>query len=105
MVPAASATIVIGQGIDGVKLGEAQAPVQQQLGTPAYKEETNGETIWGFPTTFEGRISFDATQHVSGMWTISKKQKTNKGIGPGLSRRRAAQNLPEGQMRHWPVRA
>ena len=82
----AQAKIVIGQSVAGVKLGDSQAQVQQQLGTPAYTmpEPKNG-IQWGFPAVFMGRVSFDATLHVRGMWTASKRQKTNKGIGPGSS--------------------
>lgn len=84
--PVADATIIVGQGIDGVKLSESEAQVISTLGAPTYKMPgREGESSWGYPKTLEGRIGFDSSMHVSGMWTLSKRQKTSKGIGPGSS--------------------
>lgn len=82
----AQATIIVGQSIDGVKLGESEAQVISTLGVPTYKMPgREGESSWGYPKTLEGRIGFDKQLQVDGMWTISRHQKTNKGIGPGSS--------------------
>jgi hypothetical protein len=82
----AEATIVVGRGMDGVTLGESQAQVMTTLGEPAYKMPgQNGETSWGYPKTLEGRVGFDRQLQVDGMWTISRHQKTSKGVGPGSS--------------------
>jgi hypothetical protein len=83
----AEATIVVGRGMDGVTLGESEAQVMTTLGAPTYKmaEGQGGESSWGYPKTLEGRIGFDRQLQVSGMWTISKHQKTSKGVGPGSS--------------------
>jgi hypothetical protein len=78
----AQASIVVGKSIDGIKLGETEAQVTQALGVPAYKTPEGSETSWGYPKTLEGRVGFKSG-HVVGMWTASKSQKTNKGIGPG----------------------
>ena len=82
----AEATIVVGRGMDGVTLGESEAQVMTTLGAPTYKTPGQaGESSWGYPKTLEGRIGFDRQLQVSGMWTISKRQKTSKGVGPGSS--------------------
>jgi hypothetical protein len=82
----AEATIVVGRGMDGVTLGESEAQVMTTLGVPTYKTPGQaGESSWGYPKTLEGRIGFDQQLQVNGMWTISKHQKTSKGVGPGSS--------------------
>jgi hypothetical protein len=81
----AEAKIVVGQSIDGIKLGDTQAHVEQVLGPPAYKYEANGGSSWGYPTTLLGRVGLDSTHHVNAIWTASKRQKTSQGIGPGSS--------------------
>jgi len=84
MAASAQAKIVVGVGMAGIKLGESEAQVMTTLGAPTYKTPEGKVTSWGYPTTLEGRIGF-TRGHVSGMWTISKHQKTSKGVGPGSS--------------------
>jgi hypothetical protein len=84
MAASAQAKIVVGQSIDGVKLGESEAQVMTTLGAPTYKTPEGAETSWGYPKTLEGRVGFKAGQ-VVGLWTLSKHQKTSKGVGPGSS--------------------
>lgn len=83
----AAATIVVGEGIAGVRLGDSQRQVEKLLGPAPYKspQEYKHETSWGYSAPFEGRVGFDPQLHVNGMWTASKHQKTSKGIGPGSS--------------------
>jgi hypothetical protein len=81
----AGAAIVVGQSIDRVRLGATEAQVLSVLGAPGYKMGEGASTSWGYPTTLEGRVGFAASHDVSGMWTGSKRQKTDKGIGPGSS--------------------
>src|SRR5512142_2483779 len=71
--PAASAKIVVGQSIAGVKLGDTQARVRQVLGKPA-----SAQGVWDYPKTLMGVVGFDSHRHVNGMWTGSPKQKTTK---------------------------
>jgi len=78
--PAASASIVVGKSIDGVKLGDTQARVLQVLGQPDSREHG-----WDYLRGLEGRVSFDSHKRVGGIWTGSRQQKTSKGIGPGSS--------------------
>lgn len=80
LAPAASASIVVGRSIDGVKLGDSQARVRQVLGKPASTAQG-----WDYLKGLEGRVSFDAHGHVRGIWTGSPKQKTSRGIGVGSS--------------------
>lgn len=80
---AASANIVIGQSIDGVKLGMTEAEVEAAAGPPGLKEppDFQGDVAWKYPTGLEGAVGFDKEGRVEGLWTASKSQKTNKGIG------------------------
>lgn len=90
--PAALATIVVGQGIAGVKLGDSEAQVKQVLGKPSSICSTcNSSTPneWWYNTgrigrNFFGPIDFDSTGHVMGMFTGSGSQMTSKGIHPEL---------------------
>jgi hypothetical protein len=82
--PSAEAMIVIGQGVDGVKIGDTEAQVEKTIGPPGFKEhsdEHGGITIWKYPKSFSGVISFDHTGHLASMWTSSTQQRTSKGIG------------------------
>jgi len=94
LAPAASAKIVVGQGIAGVKLGDTQARVRHLLGKPddVQAPDRQGHSTWGYQRGLMGRVSFDKKRHVDGIWTGSKKQKTSKGItvGSSLARLKAA---------------
>jgi hypothetical protein len=77
----AGATIVVGQGIAGVAVGDTEAQVETAIGPPGFNEHIEGMTIWKYPKGFEGVITFDSQLRVKDMWTASKQQRTNKGIG------------------------
>jgi hypothetical protein len=79
--PAAEATIVVGQGIAGVKIGDTEAQVKQAIGQPASTLHAGATTTWRYPKGLLGVVSFDHQGRVSGMWTASKQQRTSKGIG------------------------
>lgn len=80
---AASAKIVVGQGIAGVKLGDPEAQVQSLLGKPAYCEPCGDPLlVWGYKQPLMGRVGFDVKGRVQGVWTASPSQKTSKGIHP-----------------------
>lgn len=80
-VPTASAKIVIGQSIAGVKLGDTEAQVRQLIGKPSECSLCNKtETVWNYEKGFEGKVSFDAQGRVKAMYTASRRQKTSKGI-------------------------
>jgi hypothetical protein len=78
---AAQATIVVGQGIAGVNIGQTPAQVESVLGPPTFKQPpSQGLTAWDYHTPpLVLQVDF-TSGHVSGMWTASKKQRTNKGI-------------------------
>jgi hypothetical protein len=82
LTSAASASIVVGQSIDGVKLGETQAQVRAQLGKPSYTDppDSKGNSDWGYTKGLLGRVGFDSTLRVDAVWTASSKQQTSKGI-------------------------
>ncbi len=79
----ASANIIVGQSIGGVKLGMTQAEVEAVTGPPGFKEppDFEGRIAWKYPAGFDGVVGFDRELRVDAMWTDSKLQKTSKGIG------------------------
>jgi hypothetical protein len=88
LVPAASATIVLGQSIAGVKLGESQTQVKAQLGSPTLEQapDQQGNVEWNYAKPpLMGAATFAANGQLIGIWTISKQQKTPQGIGVGSS--------------------
>jgi len=85
-VEAGSAGIVPGQSIDGVKLGDTAAQVEQLLGASTTMPVPNKSVLYyDPPLPFDGNISLDAQGHVNGMNTNSSRFKTSKGIHVGSS--------------------
>jgi hypothetical protein len=82
LASSASAKIVIGQSIGGVKLGDNKAQVKQALGAPL---SSSGATDLLYPSSVGLRVTLKAG-HVEGVLSISKKQKTSGGITIGSSR-------------------
>jgi hypothetical protein len=85
--PSALATIVIGQSIAGVKLGESQSQVTAQLGAPTFARppDYQGAIEWNYAKPpLLGAMSFAHGELVS-MWTLSTHQKTSQGVGVGSS--------------------
>jgi hypothetical protein len=74
----AYASIVIGQGIAGVRLGDTQAQATRRLGKPVSIVPPN--LLYGRP--LDGHIGLDFRQRVNDISTRSPAQKTNHGIGP-----------------------
>jgi hypothetical protein len=98
----ATAKIVVAKGIGGVSIGESEAQVEASLGAPSYKTSEGSASSWGYPKSFEGRVGFGASKHVTGMWTISKHQRTSKGIGPGSSLASTQKAYPAAQCKGAP---
>jgi hypothetical protein len=78
--PAASATVVIGQSIAGVKLGATKAQVKKVLGKPSKTDPSD----FFYPSSVGLRVHFTHGK-VDGVLSISKKQRTSKGITIGSS--------------------
>jgi len=76
----ASASIVIGQSIGGVKLGDTPAQVKQALGKPS----SSSATGLFYPSGVGLRVTLKSG-HVDGVLSVSKKQKSTKGITIGSS--------------------
>ncbi len=76
----AQATVVIGQSIAGVKLGDSKAQVRKTLGKPSRTDPSD----FFYPTSVGLRVHFKGGR-VDGILSTSKKQKTSKGITIGSS--------------------
>ena len=93
-VSAAQATIVIGQSIAGVKLGDSTAQVKQILGKPT-KNELGSFFYSGL------RINIEHGK-VAGILSFSKKQKTSKGITFGSSQTQLKRAYPQAKCEAGP---
>ena len=105
LAPSALASIVIGQSIAGVKLGDSEAQVTAVLGAPERKESAGaaypGVVNIYYPTSVG--LHFTLTNgRVSGALIFSKKQKTNKGIGMGSSRAQLKRAYPKAKCAEGP---
>jgi hypothetical protein len=104
-VPSALASIVIGQSIAGIKLGDSEAQVTAVLGAPESKESAGplypGVVNIYYPTSVG--LHFSMTNgRVSGALIFSKKQKTHKGIGMGSSRAQLKRAYPQAKCAEGP---
>jgi len=79
--PVASATIVVGQGIAGVDIGQSPTQVEGVLGSPTFKQPpSQGLTAWDYHKSPLGlQVDFTGGS-VIGMWTTAPQQRTSKGI-------------------------
>jgi len=88
----ASAQIVVGQGIAGIRIGDSMSRVKEVLGTPSASPYTShGEWQYSSPQALVGFVGFRAgteghehiTSDVTYIQTSSNTQRTAAGIGPG----------------------
>ena len=93
----ASADIVIGQSVGGVKLGDSEAQVKQVLGAPT--SSLDGSFL--YPTSVGLRIGFEHGR-VNDVLSFSKKQKTAKGITIGSSRAKLKGAYPQAKCAEGP---
>lgn len=99
----ASARIVEGQSIAGIKLGDTHAQVRAKLGsTKEAMRCGRGCLTWKYDSPFQGVIAFK-NGTVSGMWTASPKQRTSKGVGAGSSERAVQRAYPKARCEAGPL--
>jgi len=90
----ASAQIVTGQGIAGVRIGDSMSKVAKVLGTPDSSPYTShGEWQYSSPQKLGGFVGFRAgteghehlTSGVTYIQTSSREQRTAAGVSPGAA--------------------
>jgi hypothetical protein len=85
----ASAEIIPGVGIGGLKLGDSSARVTALFGKPGVLQKNGGEQNWLYaPATPVDWVAVRVKgkrKTTQGIETESRKQRTSKGIGPGSS--------------------
>ena len=84
---AATAGIVSGQGIAGVKIGDPGAKVQRALGKPQSVQTYHGGQSWFWhrATDKVDWVTVTTKHIVIGLETTSRSEKTTAGVGPGSS--------------------
>ncbi|HTW43106.1 MAG TPA: hypothetical protein VMD79_12395 [Solirubrobacteraceae bacterium] len=97
IISSAQGSVVIGQSIAGVKLGDSAAQVETVLGPP-----TKNELGSLFYTSLGLRISVEHGK-VGGILSTSKKQKTSKGITIGSSRSAVKRAYPKASCLEGPM--
>jgi len=90
VAPSAQATIVPSRGIAGVRLGYSMKRVRHALGKP----RRVAPPAWEYGRPLRGRVSFNHRRRVDDIWTVSPRQRTRRGIGPGASLRRFRLSYP-----------
>lgn len=91
----AAATIVIGRGIAGVRLGMSQPAVRAKLGKPAKVVKAKNE--FGPYTEFRFRgyvVDFQNNETVTSVATTLAREKTPAGIGVGSTWAQARRKVP-----------
>jgi hypothetical protein len=92
---AASATIVVGHGIAGVRLGMSQAAVRAKLGKPLRVVQAKNE--FGPYTEFRYRgyvVDFQNNETVTSVVTTLAREKTPGGIGVGSTWAQVRRKVP-----------
>jgi hypothetical protein len=87
---AALGQVVVGAGIGGVSLGDKMSQVRKRLGRPKRVRPP----AWVFGAPLKGQVEFDHRRRVKGIWTASRRQRTQRGIGPGSSKRAVRRAYP-----------
>jgi hypothetical protein len=89
----AGAAIVPGRGIAGVRIGYSEARVQSVLGRPGRVVPPS----WAYGRPLRGQVSFNHARRVDDIWTVSRAERTKRGVGPGSSYARMRQAYPKGR--------
>lgn len=80
----AAARIAPAKGIAGISIGERMGQVRRHLGRPRRVRPPS----WVYGASLKGRVGFDDRGRVNFVWTASRRQRTRKGVGPGVGLRR-----------------
>jgi hypothetical protein len=91
----AQAKIVVGQGALGIHLGDSEGRVRSTLGQPFRTEPT----FWAYTKPCLCTVNFKRGD-VTAIDTLSKSQRTSKGIGPGSSYDKTVAAYPEANCYH-----
>jgi hypothetical protein len=86
----AGATVVVGRGIAGVRLGDTTRQTRHALGRPRCVSCSGGKHVWAFRKPLFGNVGFSTGGRVYGISTKSPSQRTRSGIHPASSKRDAA---------------
>lgn len=100
----ASATILIGHGIAGVRLGMTQAAVRSKLGRPVRVVHAKNE--FGPYTEFRYRgyvVDFQNNETVTSVVTTLAREKTPGGIGVGSTWGQVRRKVPHVRCEGAPV--
>lgn len=81
VVTPASARIVIGQGVGGVKVGESIATVKKKLGKPTSDKGKRPRVLYYKRRHLQ--LSFTPRGKLFQIVTFNKHERTKDGIGPG----------------------
>jgi hypothetical protein len=95
LAQAAQAQIVVGQGVADIQLGDSQSHVRTELGEPLRSEPT----FWTYGKPCLCVVSFKRDV-VRAIDVLSKSQRTDKGIGPGVSYEKTIAAYPEANCYH-----
>ena len=95
--------IIPGRSIGGVKLGERAKDVKRELGKPNYVNHVGKTVVWFFSQQpFRGPVALKHGK-VDTMGTYSKRQRTNRGIGPGSSYAATTRKYPGAKCDSSPI--
>jgi hypothetical protein len=84
-IPAvAGGTIVIGDGMFGVRLGATMGQVRHALGRPSQVDHRAGASAWSYDA-LGLVVDFSTNRRVHDLSTISPSQRTPNGVGVGSS--------------------
>jgi hypothetical protein len=86
MAAFAGAKIVVGRGIDRVWLNDTPSQVSLVLGKPDQANTYPQGTVWYFNKHGHALVvGFNHHHRVTGVYTGNRREKTNRGVGPGSS--------------------
>lgn len=99
LAPSSQAGIVVGRNVGKFHLGYSKSKVRRTYGKPtsAHTYRHLGETVWDYIPLLTG-VTFKRGR-LKGITTYSKRQRTNRGIGPGSSYAATKATYPKAKCR------